>query len=504
MIKSIKINNFSVFEKQQALEFFNDFSEKKKTVNYVFGLSGSGKSSLFKLIKATIFYIKRWAKFSADDDILTVSKKFCLNTFFNPNINFSKNSDDNFVDIEFVFANSNFEYKYCLSFNEKTCNYEHFYYRDQKSEQDWKPVFLKDLLSIDFINEKYESLFSTKIFSNELGLDFDLQVKEVDMNNSIFSYVISMDKTKNIKAVSDIIEKIVFLDEHDFDTLNDLKYPCKEFVAYKESIFRILKLFNFNISDIAVNKLNKATGIYDLNIYLHNTTRNSGNPKFISTNQFSKEEFKILILAFLYFYYSFKDKIILIDDMTLNIRFDIFYKISEQIFNNIDNFEKNNGQIICFNGDYFNKIKAKFLDYFNFFYIHKNLNSFVTISKVTRDCNLDDDYDLERVKTLLHLEDNDELFNLIKDIYETKIASKIKTDDYIKPYSLTLSHKVEKKDTLRDKDQYDANLNNSYSDLNPKDNQELNKTFSQLDQEKEEKELKKKVADFFSNFKFDK
>ena len=61
---------------------------------------------------------------------MKVGKNFDLKSYFNPNIDSEGDIQTNFTNIEIVFALNNLEYKYQLSYNDTTCNYENFYYRD--------------------------------------------------------------------------------------------------------------------------------------------------------------------------------------------------------------------------------------------------------------------------------------------------------------------------------------------------------------------------------------
>lgn len=404
MIKSFKIENTWSYFKEQKVEFFESFDDLSKNMNYFFGLSGVGKSSLFNTLKSVLLYMKRWIKFSGEDEILKVGKNFDLKSYFNPNINSEGDIQTNFTNIEIVFALNNLEYKYQLSYNDTTCNYENFYYRDLNESGSWIAVFEKTLLSCDFIDNSFTSLFKHKISNEALGVDFNIFLKDQNLNNSIFSYVVSFDKSKKIKKINEILENIIFLEEKDFQNLNEYSYPHYDFIENKKMIIEFLNEMGLIVEDITIGEFNKITGFYKLNLILKNSEDNS-QPQSISSSKLSNEERKILLLSFIYSKYINQNKIIIIDDFTFKLKYSTFEK-AEKIFKRLflENGENNKSQFIFLCSNFFNKTKKKGINYSNIFNIAKNIDNTSSIKKITEEDLLKDKEDeINSLKAMLNV-----------------------------------------------------------------------------------------------------
>lgn len=422
MIKSIKIENTWSYYKKQEIIFFDSFDDLSKNMNYFFGFSGTGKSSLFDTIKSVIFYMKRWIKFSGEDDILKVGKNFDLKSYFNPNIHSPNDIQANFTNIEIIFANNNIEYKYQLSYNNVTCNYENFYYRDLDISTEWITVFEKTLLSCDFIDNDFASVFKHKISNDVLGIDFNIALKDQNLNNSIFSYVVSFDKNRKIKKINDILDNIIFLEEKDFQNLNEYFYPHYDFIDNKKLILEFLNEMDLKVDDISVTEYNKFTGFYKLNLLMKNL--DSSETKSISSSRLSNEERKILLLSYIYSKYIDQNKIIIIDDFTFKLRYSTFekaQKIIKRVF--FESGENKKSQFIFLCSNFFNKTKKKGITYSNIFNIVKNNDNTSSINKISLDdLQKDKDEEINSLKAMLNVTTSSPNIKLDEnnDLVETK------------------------------------------------------------------------------------
>lgn len=507
MIKSIKVKNFACFLDEQEITFFN-FYDNAKNVNYLFGLPGSGKSSLFELIKLSIFYMKNWIKFSNDEYFYSINKDLCLKKIFNANVDSIEDHFNNFTTVEIIFENKIFEYKYELSFNDLTCNYENFYYRNAANQNDWKTIFTKKLISCDYINNEITSIFETTIEQGELQLDFGLTLKKDDLNNSIFSYIVSFDKSKSIKKINEILDNIIFFSEKDFSNLNNFHFPYDDFIANKEKILQILNSLNFNFSDITVASFNKITGFYELDLYLKNTHYESTESKSISSSKLSKEELKVLILALLYCKYCDTKKIIFIDEFSTDLSYETFLKIQQKLENFL--LEKDiKTQIICFNNSFYNKTKSRETNDFNVFNIVKDSYNHSSIKKISQLNNTNEKIQQEKdsLKSMVNLDVND---------FDESQSNKVQLDI---SENLTAIEKKEtnlKNEFSKDEDSNDEMVEIQNHDLkengesfaeeqsslynNDLDEDEFNEEFD-WELSKEDEEAKKRLEDFFKNFK---
>ncbi|MDE5767174.1 MAG: hypothetical protein K2H56_01350 [Malacoplasma sp.] len=523
MIKSIKVKNFACFLDEQEINFFNFFGSAKN-VSYLFGLPGTGKTSLFELIKLTIYYMKSWVKFSYDDSFHSINKELCLRKIFNANVDSIEDHFNNFTNIEIVFANKVFEYKYELSFNNLACNYENFYYQSTIDKTDWKPIFTKRLISCDYINNEIVSIFETKIEQEELQLDFGLSLKRDDLNDSVFSYVVSFDKSKSIRKINEILDNIVFLNEKDFFSLNNFNFPYDDFIANKEKILQTLSHLNFNFSDITVASFNKFTGFYELNLYLKNTNQNSNDPKFISSSKLSKEEIKILILALLYSKHSEEKKVIFIDEFSSELSYETFLKIQQKLENYLSEKESKT-QVICFNSSFYNKTKSREANNFNIFNIIRNSHNHSSIKKIAQwsSANAKKEQEKDSLKSMVNLSSpNDDILNQeqknnssLSINSDLSVVEKIENDlkkeadknsdlnqEEIKDKAENTLKTEKAKDNSNQEDVIDEQLELLGEDL--EDESSLEKEFGQdFDWEitKEDEEAKRRLEHFFKNFK---
>ncbi|RXY97219.1 ATP-binding protein [Malacoplasma penetrans] len=402
MIKSVKIKNSSSFFKEQKVEFFNSYDDPNKSLNYIFGLSSSGKSSLFNLLKATIYYIRRWITFFKGD-MFSIKKTFNLQSYFNPNINSTEIGMDNESCIEIIFANAEWEYKYELRFCEFACNLEHFSYRNQNSNSEWITIFNKALLSVEEINQQYETIFNYEVNSKELGLDFEVNLAKKELNDSVFMHILSLCKNNNIKPIVNIIENIVFFETKNFHSLNNFLLPYSFFLNNKKEILESLNNMEMEYSDIALNNFNKITGAYELNLFL-NTYDNSKKVRYISSSQLSKGELKLLILSYLYERYKNQNKIIIVDEFSSTIKYSNFLSIQEFLKRVLTS--NNKFQFISWNNEYFEETKQHFDENMNIFNIVKSKNYESEIKQISKD-DIEKELkekEVEKLKTMLNVE----------------------------------------------------------------------------------------------------
>lgn len=429
MIKSLKIKNSSSYFEEQEIKFFDSYDDPNKNLNYIFGLSASGKSSFFNLFKATVYYMRRWITFTKGD-IFSISRSLNLQSYFNPNINSIKSGVDNETCIEMIFSNEEWEYKYELRFHEFACNLEKFSYRKANSNDEWIIVFNKFLLSCDLIDTQYESIFNYEINWYELGLDFDISLSHKDLNDSIFLHIVSMDKTKRISPIIDIVESIVFFETKNFQTLNNFLLPQSLFISKRKEILNFLQKMEINFTDLSLSQFNKLTGIYELNLFL-NTNGFSEGAKHITSSKLSKGELKLLILSYLYVKYQNENKIIVIDEFSSKIKYSNFLSMLKILDNNLST--NNKFQFICWNGQYFDEIKKNKTSSLNIFNTIKTSNNYSVIKKVTdKDLDTEKEEEISKLKRMLNVQNiSDENLDVNRfDIYEEIIEENNLSNDF--------------------------------------------------------------------------
>lgn len=374
MIKSIKFRNFACFLNEQTISIYsNKEDESKKRINFIFGLPGSGKTTIFNLIKVTFLYMKRWLVFNEDDMLTNTTIK----DYFNPNINTQEVLDtENSTEIELVFDNGTFSYKYEWSFNKHFCVYERLHYKINDVLDDWIELFNKELIDYVEIGNKIETIYETFLNIEELDIDYTPTFKGINQSNSILSYVGSISKSEILKEFNRMLDKIEFFSEKDFRTLKLYNFPISEVNENKKYILWILSKININFDDFEIIEENKIVGNFSINFFKNNE---KGFVKKINSSKMSESEIKLFLFTILFMRYKSKDCILFIDDFSKGVEFDIFFEF-------VKAFEKeavNNTefQLFAFNNHFFNKMKAHNSKYINVFDVRKEQDGNSEISK---------------------------------------------------------------------------------------------------------------------------
>lgn len=379
MIKSIKFKNWSCFLNEQHIEVSRDKNDfYKRTNNFIFGLPSQGKTAIFTLIKTTIFYMRRWLNYG-DDSIL---KSQTMGECFNPNIETQIVPElENLTEIELVFENETYSFKYELAFNKEFCKYEKLSYKINDILDEWIELFDKSLIDYVDINNKIETIYETYVNIEELELDYTPTFKGINQLNSILPYIESITKSEHVIEFAKIIKKIDFYEAKDFQNFRSYLFPFKEILENKEEILALLDEVKLKYDDFDLGDECKMTGNYSINLFRKDSKKQV--IKSISSSKLSKGEIKLFLYVALFNKYkSSNDSIIFIDDFSDSIPFEIFFNIIKRLENETDSMA--NSQLFAINNHFFNKLLQYKSDYFNIFDISKDDNGY---SKIVRKNN---------------------------------------------------------------------------------------------------------------------
>lgn len=373
MIKSIKFKNYACFLEEQKIDVYSNSEEElKKKINFIFGVPSTGKTTIFELIKLTLFYMRRWLVFNEDD---VLSNK-TIKAFYNPNINNEvDNENDNLTEVELIFDNGTFSFKYEWAFNQNFCAYERLHYKINDVLDDWIELFNKELIDYVEIDNKIETIFETILNFEELDIDYSPTFKGINQSNSILSYVSSISKTEILKEFNKILDKIEFFSEKEFADLKTYNFPIEEINDNKKYILWVMSKINIHFDDFEIIDENKLVGNFKINFFkIENETR-----KVINSQKMSRNEIKLFLFVILFMRYRKKDSILFIDDFSRGIEYDAFFEF-------IKAFEKeslNNTQfqLFAFNNHFFNKTKAHNSKYINVFDVSKDEKGNSTVKK---------------------------------------------------------------------------------------------------------------------------
>ena len=370
MIKSIKFRNYACFLENQFIEICNE-NKTIKSINFLFGVPSSGKTSFFKLLKTVFYYMKRWLVY---DDVSDIVKNYSMQESYNPNINNQHLlPHKNFIDVEIVFDNDVFSYKYELSFNKYYCKYEKLSYKINGVLDNWCEVFDKELIDYVEINNDIETIYETYVNYEDLEIGYLPSFKGINQKNSIVPYISSISKSNIIKDFIDIINRVDFFDYKDFLELKSFNFPYEELLNNKKNILDILRKVNIDFDDFKIANENKITGNYSVDLI---TKEN----KKINSKLLSKGEKKLFLYVVIFTRYKLTSKnIVFLDDFSDGIDYGVFFEI-------IQTFEEESinevgFQIFTANNHFFNKLKAYNSKNFNIFDIVKSSNGTSTIMK---------------------------------------------------------------------------------------------------------------------------
>lgn len=375
MIKSINFKNYGCFLEEQSLNIFSSYKyDSKKRINFFFGVPSTGKTSFFELVKTTIYYMRRWYVYNGDNNII-VSRT--MEDFYNPNIfTFIKETDNNFTEIEIIFDNDVFTYKYELCFSKNYCKFEKLSYKINDVLDEWIELFDKQLIDYVYINDKIETIFETYVNCDELNIEFTPSFNGINQNNSVLSYIISISNAEIMQDFNKILDKIVFFQASDFLTFKNYNFPSDEIEKNKEYILTTLDKIKIHFDDVKISHQNKIRDNYTIDLY----KKINDQTVYINSSRLSKGEIKLFLFSIMLIRYRKKECIIFIDDFSLGIDFDIYFELlkgfEKEAINNTD------FQLFTFNNHFFNKTKNYNSRYVNIFDFEKDNNGNCNIKKI--------------------------------------------------------------------------------------------------------------------------
>lgn len=283
MLLKFRFKNYSCFPEWEEIDLTNynlsHLTSSSVNICSIFGSRSSGKTSILKLLKIAIDYLRHILvyeehvgtslRFNNISHVFNISlslnsryEKFKLKEA-NENddifVTYNKpNMDQSCTFVELYFADNNFIYRYKLYFNDLYPEVEELAYtlksEDMDDERKWSDVYKKTNISYDAIYNSSNYIFDIDVNEVELELNKKPSFKFLNHKNSLINYLKNLSKSVIISSFYNNYTNFIFFDDvkntNIFKTYNiDKKY----LMDHKQAFLDVFAELNLNIVDFKID-----------------------------------------------------------------------------------------------------------------------------------------------------------------------------------------------------------------------------------------------------------
>lgn len=355
MLLKFRFKNFANFSEWQELDLADFSISHTKTyplnVGIIYGESSSGKSSIVKLLKLVIQYLKQAIaydneinsslRFSSISKIINLSlndfqespiptqsnkNKESLKDLFadkqedyeddTSRMFYITNDEKKSVFAELYFINDTYSFKYEIQLNETFPDYEALLYTDTEDNLDdsevWKLIYEKTNIGCEMNQIDKQCIFDIFVDHEALGLKVKPLFRNVNQKNSLINYLKIVSKSKILEEFCDSYSELEFFNDFNFtDSFKSYNINKRFLIENKEKFLSLFNQMKVNVVDFNVLDNQKNSNNFDLMIGKKN---NKDETIYLNSRHESSSIIWLFHLLYVIFSTINHDKVLIVDD----------------------------------------------------------------------------------------------------------------------------------------------------------------------------------------------